>query len=89
MGSCHARIAPLKPSDPVPSPRVCPITLDPIVDPVRTCDGYVYERAAIEQWFKINSRRYWDTIDREWFMLPARSPMTGLRLANLILVSVR
>merc|ERR1711988_1469401 len=35
---------------------ICPITLHRFVDPVVACDGYVYERAAIQQWFDNNHR---------------------------------
>merc|ERR1711988_1842969 len=35
---------------------ICPILLHRFVDPVVACDGYVYERAAIQQWFDNNHR---------------------------------
>merc|ERR1719408_665315 len=35
---------------------ICPITLHRFVDPVVACDGYVYDRAAIQQWFDTNHR---------------------------------
>merc|ERR1712054_538054 len=35
---------------------ICPITLHRFVDPVVACDGYVYDRAAILQWFDTNHR---------------------------------
>merc|ERR1712070_110105 len=34
----------------------CPITLQRLVDPVVAHDGFVYERAAIQQWFDNNHR---------------------------------
>ena len=37
-----------------------------MLDPVVTCDGYSYERCAIEK----------------WFLRSDRSPMTGVRLSN-------
>lgn len=43
---------------------LCPITMRPLVDPVRTSDGHVYERYAILQWLEQH-----DT-----------SPLTGARL---------
>merc|ERR1711998_274958 len=35
---------------------ICPITLQRFVDPVVACDGNVYDRAAIQQWFDNNHR---------------------------------
>lgn len=35
---------------------LCPITRDPMVDPVICCDGHTYERVAIEMWLRNNSR---------------------------------
>lgn len=35
---------------------LCPITRDPMMDPVICCDGHTYERAAIEMWLRNNSR---------------------------------
>lgn len=32
----------------------CPLTKELFVDPVSTCDGYTYERHAIEEWLKTN-----------------------------------
>lgn len=37
---------------PVPSSFKCPITLSIMQDPVVTCDGHVYERAAIQDWIR-------------------------------------
>jgi hypothetical protein len=31
---------------------ICPITLEVMTDPVCTTDGHVYERSAIEGWFR-------------------------------------
>ena len=49
---------------------VCPITQDLMRNPVRCSDGFVYERAAIQEW--IVSRR-------------KTSPMTNLPLKDLTL----
>lgn len=43
---------------------VCPITQEPMVDPVVIADGHTYERGAIEEWMRRN----------------ATSPKTGQRL---------
>lgn len=48
----------------------CPISLEPFIDPVVTCDGITYERKHIEKWFENH-----DT-----------SPSTGLVLANKNLI---
>ena len=39
-----------------PAEYLCPITQDVMVDPVSTCDGHTYERAAIERWLLQNSK---------------------------------
>eukprot|EP00567_Pseudictyota_dubia_P001210 CAMPEP_0197464280 /NCGR_PEP_ID=MMETSP1175-20131217/63938_1 /TAXON_ID=1003142 /ORGANISM="Triceratium dubium, Strain CCMP147" /LENGTH=728 /DNA_ID=CAMNT_0043000251 /DNA_START=99 /DNA_END=2282 /DNA_ORIENTATION=+ len=33
---------------------ICPITLEPIEDPVLAIDGHTYERSAIEAWIRLN-----------------------------------
>lgn len=35
---------------------LCPITREPMTDPVICCDGHTYERSAIEVWLRNNSR---------------------------------
>ena len=50
----------------IPDGYICPLSLEPMLDPVYTCDGFVYERAQIELWLKDHSR----------------SPMTNLELPN-------
>lgn len=40
---------------PIPKAFLCPITQEVLKDPVLAVDGHVYERAAIEQWFRWNS----------------------------------
>ena len=49
----------------------CPVTLEVMVDPVRTCDGMVYERAAI----------------RAWLATHTTSPLTGAPLVSNMLVA--
>lgn len=49
---------------PIPKAFMCPITKEVLQDPVLTVDGHVYERDAIEQWFRWNRT----------------SPMTGCHL---------
>ena len=51
----------------IPNEFYCPITQDIMIDPVKTVDGHVYERTAIDRWFNYNST----------------SPLTGLPLASL------
>ena len=57
--------------DSVQSEFVCPITQDLMRNPVKCSDGFVYERAAIQEW--LVSRRQ-------------TSPMTNLPLTNLTLI---
>ena len=54
-----------------PKSFLCPITCDLMMDPVIACDGYSYERSAIEKWLS-KSRK---------------SPMTGLGLKSIDLIS--
>ena len=60
-----------------PKDHYCPISHDILTDPVIAADGYTYERASIEQWFKQSSDRG---------IVPPNSPMTGapLESSNLI-----
>ena len=48
------------------SSSLCPITLEPYIDPVVAADGHTYERLAIQ----------------EWFLHSNISPVTGLRLPS-------
>jgi hypothetical protein len=41
--------------DDVPSEFICPITLQPMQDPVVTSDGHSYERSAIATWFNTHN----------------------------------
>ncbi len=50
----------------------CPITHQPMRDPVVTSDGQSYERSAIERWILLRRRK----------KLPVTSPLTGLRLEH-------
>src|SRR6185295_14103074 len=66
-----AEMAPAMAPEPVATPAaICPITQEPFVDPVITCDGHSYERAAIEDWFARGN---------------CTSPATGAELATLAL----
>ena len=51
----------------LPDAFLCPLTLEPMQDPVVTCDGQTYERGAIEQWLRQSST----------------SPLTGQQLPHL------
>lgn len=53
----------------IPHDFICPICQDIMEDPVKTCDGMVYERAAIARWLTINPT----------------SPLTGLQLSSVTL----
>mmetsp|Transcript_70211 Transcript_70211/g.114016 ORF Transcript_70211/g.114016 Transcript_70211/m.114016 type:complete len:303 (-) Transcript_70211:236-1144(-) len=57
----------------VPDIYVCPITCVGVRDPVITCDGFTYERGAIEEWFAAS-------------IINPVSPVTGARLSNKILL---
>ena len=50
----------------IPDDYVCPITFEPMTDPVMCADGFSYERSAIENWLRGH-----DT-----------SPKTNLQLAH-------
>ena len=53
---------------------LCPITMQPFVDPVVCCDGHTYERRAIESWFTINEKK--------------TSPMTGMTISSLLIPNI-
>ena len=38
-----------------PEKYICPITLDLMLEPVKASDGYVYDKAAILDWYKKNN----------------------------------
>lgn len=50
-----------------PSSFLCPLTQQPMLDPVLAADGFVYERSAIEQWLAVGRQT---------------SPTTNERLAH-------
>ncbi|KAH8659259.1 hypothetical protein BGZ60DRAFT_544304 [Tricladium varicosporioides] len=54
------------PSLTIPENFMCPISKDLMDDPVKTCDGFSFERNNIERWFQIRDS----------------SPLTGLVLEN-------
>ena len=56
----------LKDSDEIPSDYICAITQLIMTDPVTTCDGFTYEKYAIEKWLETSNI----------------SPLTGLNLDN-------
>ena len=39
----------------IPAGYLCPITLDPMEDPVMAADGNSYERSEIENWFGLGN----------------------------------
>lgn len=51
---------------------LCPITHEPMIEPVMAADGQVYEREAIETWFRHQ----------------VTSPMTNMELPNLSLIPI-
>lgn len=55
------------PPSSIPHEFYCPITQDIMIDPVKTVDGHVYDRTAIDRWFDFNST----------------SPLTGLQLTSI------
>ncbi|KAH7330116.1 hypothetical protein BKA65DRAFT_51346 [Rhexocercosporidium sp. MPI-PUGE-AT-0058] len=50
----------------IPHDFMCPISRDVMEDPVFTCDGFTFDRNAIERWFQVRDS----------------SPLTGLILEN-------
>jgi len=54
---------------PIPQHFFCCITQDVMTEPVKTIDGHIYDRLAIERWIEHNTT----------------SPLTGLRLISTIL----
>lgn len=53
-------------SDEIPHEFFCCISQDIMVDPVKTIDGFTYDRVSIEKWFETSSK----------------SPLTGLELQS-------
>lgn len=55
----------------IPHEFICGISQDIMSDPVKTCDGFTYDRYYIQRWLETSNK----------------SPMTGLDLDNKILVA--
>lgn len=64
-------------ADDAPCEFVCPISQCLMVDPVRTCDGQVYDRGSIVEWFATFLHQRTPT-----------SPLTNLPLSNIDLTPV-
>lgn len=62
---------PPPPSLTVPAEFLCPISCEPMIDPVTTLEGHAFERVCIEAWFARGTKR---------------SPVTGAVLASTELV---
>jgi hypothetical protein len=60
----------LKLVEPLPNMPACPITGEPMIEPVVAADGHTYERAAIARWLSESDK----------------SPLTGSVLAHKELV---
>lgn len=65
----HEIIDELYNSTTIPSEFYCPITQNIMVEPVKTCDGHVYDKEAIQKWFDYKNT----------------SPLTNLILSTLML----
>ncbi|KAJ8467017.1 hypothetical protein OPV22_029569 [Ensete ventricosum] len=50
----------------VPSVFICPISLEPMVDPVTLCTGQTYERANILKWFSLGHLTCPTTMQELW-----------------------
>ncbi|KAJ1697206.1 hypothetical protein LUZ63_005718 [Rhynchospora breviuscula] len=50
----------------VPSVFICPISLEPMVDPVTLCTGQTYERAHIQRWLAMGRRTCPTTMQELW-----------------------
>lgn len=61
----------LKSQDEIPHDFICCISQDIMTDPVKTIDGFTYDRNSIEKWFECNNK----------------SPSTGLELISKTLIS--
>jgi hypothetical protein len=58
----------------------CPITHELILDPVTTVEGQLYERSAIEKWFKTNSRSPMTNVEIDKKLFEARSVSNAIRV---------
>ncbi|KAF7041634.1 hypothetical protein CFC21_051401 [Triticum aestivum] len=50
----------------VPAVFICPISLEPMVDPVTLCTGQTYERANISRWLALGHRTCPTTMQELW-----------------------
>ncbi|KAK8937065.1 U-box domain-containing protein 30 [Platanthera zijinensis] len=50
----------------VPSVFICPISLDPMLDPVTLCTGQTYERSNIQKWLSMGHRTCPTTMQELW-----------------------
>lgn len=56
----------LEPVDDVPSVFICPISLEPMVDPVTLCTGQTYERSNILKWLSMGHFTCPTTMQELW-----------------------
>ncbi|KAG8096932.1 hypothetical protein GUJ93_ZPchr0013g35817 [Zizania palustris] len=61
----------------VPAVFICPISLEPMVDPVTLCTGQTYESANISRWLALGHRTCPTTMQELWDVTPI--PNTTLR----------
>lgn len=52
--------------EPVPAVFICPISLEPMVDPATLCTGQTYERANIARWLALGHRTCPTTMQELW-----------------------
>lgn len=52
--------------DDIPAVFICPISLEPMVDPVTLCTGQTYERANITRWFSMGHLTCPTTMQELW-----------------------
>src|SRR4051812_30258498 len=56
----------LDPVEDVPAVFICPISLEPMMDPVTLCTGQTYERANILKWFSFGNLTCPTTMQELW-----------------------
>lgn len=56
----------LDPLDDIPAVFICPISLDPMTDPVTLCTGQTYERGNILKWFSMGHLTCPTTMQELW-----------------------
>ena len=69
-------VATLAAASEMPPEFYCPVTMEPMVDPVIASDGFSYERGMIERWL----------LQRQEKQEEPTSPFTGARLASTQLI---